>query len=60
MSTYQKIVARMQAGRRQRSLQGHPAPRCPYGYRYVWDMARRKLDKGYREEWPFPAWIAGG
>jgi site-specific DNA recombinase len=44
-----KIMARMQAGKRQRSLQGHPTPRCPYGYRYVRDMARRKVDKGHWE-----------
>jgi DNA invertase Pin-like site-specific DNA recombinase len=44
-----KIVARMRAGKRQRSLQGHPTPRCPYGYRYVRDMARRKADKGHWE-----------
>jgi site-specific DNA recombinase len=41
-----KIVARMRAGKRQRSLQGHPTPRCPYGYRYVRDLARCKVDKG--------------
>lgn len=44
-----KIVARMRAGKRQRSLQGHPTPRCPYGYRYVRDLARRKVDKGHWE-----------
>ena len=48
---HRKIVARMQAGKRQRSLQGHPTPRCPYGYRYVRDMARRKVDKGHWEVW---------
>jgi site-specific DNA recombinase len=41
-----KVVARTKAGKRQRSLNGHPTPRCPYGYRYVRDMARRKVDKG--------------
>jgi site-specific DNA recombinase len=46
---HDKIVARMRAGKRQRSLQGHPTPRCPYGYRYVRDLARRKVDKGHWE-----------